>query len=91
MNNTEIEKAIESLQQQQMSIECQEWEHDEEELRLDSLALAITALKSQSSAEQKIERITRYCKTCRNLIRMGKQKSDVSNLTDIIYILEGEV
>lgn len=52
-------------------------------------SLAITALKQQSEAERKCERVSRFCKTQRSLIRNGKAQPDVKLLTDIIWILEG--
>ena len=55
----------------------------------DAIITAITALRAQSEAEKKIERVSRFCKTQRSLIRNGKAQPDAKLLTDIIWILEG--
>ena len=47
-----------------------------------------TAKCAPTEAEIKCERVSRFCKTQRSLIRNGKAQPDVKLLTDIIWILE---
>jgi len=85
----DVQRAIESLHQQKMSIEAQEWEPEEEQSRLDALDLAITALEHMRSWIPVTERLPEKTTRCLLLCCRGRNKSR-NDIVSGFYVTAGD-